>query len=281
LAGKPTEAHRLPEVLCRKGANLLPSCHSYCPSRGALCFWAGSEVMERILSIDTILGDRNSKNGRVEEETITVRLRFPPPSSNRTCGFPASGFHVNSRHKVVHEEYDSLNLAAQPASQEKTVPRLGSQLFRRWACAQTAFPPSYSDLFTFRPLRSTVVTRFLATMGLSDSQTEPLPRLCLPSVRWWHLCRHPAGSPRFLDRSVSTRRPLPPRQAQRLLVPITSSLAAGFISLGRTSHLQVGVTRPNQVRWRYSSQIRLPRLRHSDYPEPRSVGYLLNGQLRE
>jgi hypothetical protein len=53
-----------------------------------------------------------------------VRLRFPPPSSNRTGGFPASGFHVNSRHKVVHEEYDSLNLAAQPASQEKTVPDL-------------------------------------------------------------------------------------------------------------------------------------------------------------
>jgi hypothetical protein len=210
-----------------------------------------------------------------------VRLRFPPPSSNRTCGFPASGFHVNSRHKVVHEEFDSLNLAAQPASQEKTVPRLGSQLFRRWACAQTAFPPSYSDVFTFRPLRSTVVTRFLATMGLSDSQTEPLPRLCLPSVRWRRLRRHPAGSPRFLSRSVSTRRPQPPRQVQRLLAPIASSLAAGFITLGRTGHLQVCVTRPNQVRLRYGSQIRLLRLRHSGYPEPRSVGYLLNGQLRE
>jgi hypothetical protein len=69
--------------------------------------------------------------------------------------------------------------------------------------------------------------------------TEPLPRLCFPSERWRRFRRHPAGSPRFLDRSVSTRRPLSPRQAQRLLAPIASSLAAGFITLRRTGRLQV------------------------------------------
>ena len=154
-----------------------------------------------------------------------MRLRFPPLSSNRTCRFPASGFHVNSRHKVVHGWSDSLNLAAQPASQEKTIPQLCSRGFRRRTCVQAEFPPSYSSTLTFRPLRSTVVTRFSATMSLSDSRTEPLPRLCFPSERWRRRRRHPAGSPRFLGRSVSTRRPLPPRQVQRLLVPIASSLA--------------------------------------------------------
>jgi len=190
-----------------------------------------------------------------------LRLRCPPPSSNRTCRFPASGFHVNSRHKVVHGWSDSLNLAAQPASQEKTIPQLCSRGFRRGTCVQAEFPPSYSSTLTFRPLRSTVVTRFPATMSLSDSRTEPLPRLCFPLERWRRLRRHPAGSPRFLGRSVSTRRPLPPRQVQRLLVPTASSLASGFLTLGRTGHLQVCVTRPNRVRCRYGSRVRLPRLR--------------------
>ena len=182
---------------------------------------------------------------------------------------------------VVHGWSDSLNLVAQPASQEKTIPQLCSRGFRRGTCVQAEFPPSYSSLSTFRPLRSTVVTRFLATMSLSDSRTEPLPRLFIPSERWRRLRRHPAGSPRFLDRSVPACCPLPPREAQRLLVPIASSLASGFISLWRTGHLQVRVTRPNQVRSRYGSRIRLPRLRHSDYSDPRSVGYLLNRQLIE
>ncbi len=43
-----------------------------------------------------------------------------------------------------------------------------------------ALPPSYPNMLTFSPLRSTVVTRFLATMSLSDSRLEPLPRLCFP-----------------------------------------------------------------------------------------------------
>src|SRR5207249_1795291 len=128
-------------------------------------------------------------------------------------------------------------------------------------------PSSYSCSLLLRPLRSTVVTRFAATMGLSDSRSGPLPRLCFPSGRWRRLRRHPAGSPRFLGRSVSTRRPLSPRQAQRLLAPITSSLAAGFIkTLRRTGRLRLGVTRPKRVRFRYSSQIRLPR--------PRQIGLL-------
>ncbi len=207
--------------------------------------------------------------------------RLPPPSSNRTCRFPASGFHVSSRRRIVHERMISLNATAQHGSQERTGPQPSGWLFRRGTCVHAEFPPSYSDMLTFRPLRSTVVTRFPATMSLSDSRTEPLPRLFIPSERWRRLRRHPAGSPRFLDRSVPACCPLPPREAQRLLVPIASSLVSGFITLRRTSRFHGCVTRPNWVRWRYGSRVRLPKLHHPDYSEPRSVGYLLNGQLRE
>jgi hypothetical protein len=168
-----------------------------------------------------------------------LRLRFPPPSSNRTCRFPASGFHVNSRHRVVHGCSDSLNLVAQPASQEKTIPQLDSRGFRRGDLRPSGIPSLLlKRVYVQAPWLPGhyPLPRYYGPVRLP---TEPLPRLCFPSERWRRLRRHPAGSPRFLDRSVSTRRPLSPRQAQRLLAPIASSLAAGFITLRRTGRLQV------------------------------------------
>jgi hypothetical protein len=52
-----------------------------------------------------------------------------------------------------------------------------------------------------------------------------------PKVLW--LGPHPAGPPRFLDQSVSTRRPLSPRRAQQLLLPVASLPALGFTYPGR------------------------------------------------
>ena len=43
--------------------------------------------------------------------------------------------------------------------------------------------PLTAAMFPVRPLRSTVVTRFLATMGPSDSRPGPFPRLWIPSGR--------------------------------------------------------------------------------------------------
>ena len=108
-------------------------------------------------------------------------------------------------------------------------------MFRSGICIQAAFPSSYSSALLLRLLRSTVVTRFFATMSLSDSRPGPFPRLFLPSGRW-RSDRHLAGSPRFLDRSIHARCPLSPRKAQRLHLPITSSSVAGFITLWRTGH---------------------------------------------
>jgi len=44
---------------------------------------------------------------------------------------------------------------------------------------------------------------------------------------------HPAGPPRFLGQSFSMRRPLSPRRAQQLLMPVTSLSALGFTYPGR------------------------------------------------
>jgi hypothetical protein len=44
---------------------------------------------------------------------------------------------------------------------------------------------------------------------------------------------HPAGPPRFLNQSVSTRRPLSPRRARQLHTPVTSLPALGFTYPGR------------------------------------------------
>jgi hypothetical protein len=48
---------------------------------------------------------------------------------------------------------------------------------------------------------------------------------------------HPAGPPRFLGQSVSTRRPLSPRRARQLHTPVTSLPTLGFIYPGRMATL--------------------------------------------
>ena len=74
-------------------------------------------------------------------------------------------------------------------------------------------------------------------MGQSDSRTGPLPGLCLSLGSLKNLLPHPAGSPRFLDRSVPTRRPLSPRRAQQVLAPIASLPVSGFRFSGRLAAL--------------------------------------------
>jgi len=73
------------------------------------------------------------------------------------------------------------------------------QLFRSGIFIQAAFPLSSISMSLLRPLRSTVITRFLATMGLSDSHQGPatsyLFLLAVPA---------PAGLPGSLT-DLSTR----------------------------------------------------------------------------
>jgi hypothetical protein len=85
-------------------------------------------------------------------------------------------------------------------------------------------------MFPVRPLRSTVITRFPATMSLSDSRPEPPSGYVFPHEVG--LFRS-AGPPRFLGRSFHARCPLSPRRVRRLLAPISSPPIAGFRILGR------------------------------------------------
>src|SRR6266404_1373573 len=122
------------------------------------------------------------------------------------------------------------------------------QVFRSGTLVQAAHPSSDSSAHWLRPLRSAVVTRFLATMGRSDSRPQPRARLCL-SVRRRAFCSSCcAGSPRFLGRSVPARCPLSSRQVRRSLLPVASPPVAGFSSSGETGHPQLRITRPNRVR---------------------------------
>ena len=98
--------------------------------------------------------------------------------------------------------------------------------FRSGSFDQAGLLPSYNDVFTVRPLRSTVVTRFLATMSPSDFRPEPRQGLFIPPECC--RCRHPAGSPRFLDRPFRTRCPYLPRETEQVLSLIASLSLAGF-----------------------------------------------------
>src|SRR6266568_2105002 len=105
---------------------------------------------------------------------------------------------------------------------------LSLPVFRSGTFVQAVLPSSYFSMFSVRPLRSTIITRFFATMGLSDSRPEP------PSGYFFPLgvALRSAGSPRFLGRSFHARCPLPPRRVRRLHSPVASPPVAGFVIFG-------------------------------------------------
>jgi hypothetical protein len=83
-----------------------------------------------------------------------------------------------------------------------------------------------SCTLTVTPLGSTRVSRFLATMGVSDFRPRPCDGLCVRRHRWVRLApAHPGGSPRFLDPSFCARCTLPPRIAPRVHSLIASARA--------------------------------------------------------
>ena len=88
---------------------------------------------------------------------------------------------------------------------------------------------------TVRPLRSTVISRFIANMSPSDSRRDRSAvmhsRIALrPYPR-------PDGPPRFLDWSIPTRCPQPPRRARRVLASVTSTPVTGFSDSERMATL--------------------------------------------
>jgi len=117
-----------------------------------------------------------------------------------------------------------------------------------------------------RPLRSTVVTRFHATMSLSDSRTQPVCGYVFP---------HPVGgSPTTgpgLPGSVtdlSTRAvPYHPGEPDECTYPLLHRRLQAS-SIPAEWPLPVCVTRPKQVRLRYGSRVRRTRLRITNCSAP-------------
>src|SRR5439155_11117264 len=56
------------------------------------------------------------------------------------------------------------------------------QFFRSGTFIQAAFPLSSISMSSLRPLRSTIITRFPATMGLSDSRQRPVASYLFPTT---------------------------------------------------------------------------------------------------
>ena len=139
--------------------------------------------------------------------------RLTVPSSNRTCGFPASVLdfcrngsrHSNAKLSFAFGE-SSLPLAAFPSS-------------------------SYLNLFPVRSVRSTVVTRFSATTD------PPIPGCGLPLVMYSH--RQPCASAAPHSRASQVPLPIFPcallsttPSAPVTLSPFVQSPVSGFTTSG-------------------------------------------------
>ena len=84
---------------------------------------------------------------------------------------------------------------------------------------------------------------------------------------------HPNGPPRFLGQSFGARCPLSPRGARHLHAPVAHLSILGFTIPGRLAAPK-SLTRPNRVRFRYGSRLRLARLRQIGLLRP-TLAWLL------
>ena len=161
----------------------------------------------------------------------------------------------------------------------RMVPQPRGRFVRRGTCVQAEFPSSYLDVFAFRPLRSTVITRFSAIMGRSDSRSGPLPGLCLPLERRGLSPppRRVSQAPRLIcPHALSPFTPESPKAALAHCFTLGSRLHHTW----KTGRFPFALTGPYRVCGHYGSRVRLPELCQSDCSFPRLVGYLLNEQLQ-
>src|SRR5687767_14474382 len=113
-----------------------------------------------------------------------------------------------------------------------------------------------------RPLRSAIVTRLVATMGLSDSRpigtSAVIPSRGLPGQVSLSPYRRVSQVPRrIFPCALSLTTPESPMDATSRFFSTGSRLH----HLWQASRLSLHVTRPTRVHLRYGSQVRLTRLR--------------------
>jgi hypothetical protein len=135
--------------------------------------------------------------------------------------------------------------------------------------SRAALLSSYLNVFSVRSLRSTVITRFFATMDLSDSRLWTTFGYGFPPAAVRLPPHSTSGPPRFLGRSFPARCPQSPRV---LRWPYVRLHFTGYrFHQIRLADQHYRVTRPNQVRLRCGSQVRISRLRLTDCSAVRSI----------
>jgi hypothetical protein len=139
----------------------------------------------------------------------------------------------------------------------------GQPIFRCGMVIQAGLHSSYRSMLAFRPLRSTIVTRFHATMSLSDSRLGHACGYVFPCA-FGSLPATPAGLPgSSID--LSTRAvPSHPDEFDECSCPLLVRQWQASGSLAPWP-LALSVTRPNRVRLRYGSRVHRTRLRSFDY----------------
>jgi len=111
-------------------------------------------------------------------------------------------------------------------------------------------------LFPLRPLGSTIVTRFIATTGRSDSLTGTLTNYFFSATVDLPFRPHrPARVSHVPEFTFWPRRPLWPRRVHRLLLNIAWALVLASPPL-KGWPLSICLTRLDWVRLRYGSVIR-------------------------
>src|SRR6202521_1439992 len=88
------------------------------------------------------------------------------------------------------------------------------------SCQSPRLAPSRVAL-ELRSLRSTIITRFLTTMDLSDSQLSPAPILADRRLPWL-APKHCAGSPVLTPLSFAHIPPPLPRSSRKMLATLSS-----------------------------------------------------------
>src|SRR5689334_23807749 len=102
--------------------------------------------------------------------------------------------------------------------------------------------------------------------GFPPAVTTPLPRCTVSDL--------PGSSTDLSLRAV----PSHPGKSGNCSCPLLHRRCQASSKSGGLS-TSASVTRPKRVRLRYGSQVRLSRLRGTDCPVPRSIDYMLKGQL--
>ena len=223
-------------------------------------------------------------------------FHLPFPSSNRTCGFPASGSPEQSRHRHLQgslsPRHATACLAFQPSCclRMETFPSgsLRHPISGAWGTFRSSVvvPTLRHKRLSFRlpsaccsiePLGSADVTPLLRYYGLLRLPSHAAA-LVMVSQAGLPLQWRTVGPPRFLG-SLSGRAALNhPGGVLRVPMPVASSQIIGFNKSGCLAIPHTRVTRPNQVRLRCGSHLRLMRLRRSGHPWLRSRDSMVNRQ---